>query len=85
VVLTTRVLVAPELVGVTDGGLKEQETPVGSDGPIVLQERLTGWAKPASRVAVIMLEPEAPWETVTPLEWSMPKSQDTVTAVNCIC
>ncbi len=37
-VLTVRVLVAPEVVGVTVAGLKEQEAPVGRPE---VQDRLT--------------------------------------------
>jgi hypothetical protein len=53
-----KILVAPAEVGVTDGGLNEQEAPVGSVAAI--QDKVTDTAVPAFNVAVIVTTPELP-------------------------
>ncbi len=75
-VLTVSMLVAPEVVGVSEAGLKLHEAP---EGRPEVHERVTLWLTPTLRVAVIVLEPDAPWVTVMPPELEREKSKPKVT------
>ena len=52
-----------ENVGLPEAGLKLQDAP---EGRPPVHERVTNWAMPVCRVAVIVFEPELPWATVIP-------------------
>jgi hypothetical protein len=55
-----------ENVGLPDAGLKPQDAPEGTP-PV--QERVTDWAVPVCRLAVIVFNPELPCVTVIPPEF----------------
>jgi hypothetical protein len=72
VVVIDSIEVAPAVVGVTDVGEKEHEAPVGNPD---VHASVTASVVPDTRVAVVVIDPEAPFTTEIPPEFESEKTR----------